>query len=174
MRDNQPVSRQEYELQDEHFLISRTDLKGRITYANPAFIEVSGFSHEELIGSPHNLVRHPDMPPEAFHNMWETLAAGMSWRGLVKNRRKNGDHYWVDASVTPVIEDGVVMGYASVRIKAERKQIDKAEEAYARIRSGKGRRVSPALSEGPDDRQKALPSSAGTRRQSEVAEREAF
>ncbi|MGM1052566.1 MAG: methyl-accepting chemotaxis protein [Pseudomonadota bacterium] len=141
MRDNQPVSRQEYELQDEHFLISRTDLKGRITYANPAFTEVSGFSHEELIGSPHNLVRHPDMPPEAFRNMWETLAAGMSWRGLVKNRRKNGDHYWVDASVTPVIEDGVVMGYASVRIKAERKQINTAEEAYARMRAGQGRRL---------------------------------
>jgi len=141
MRDNQPVTRQEYELQDEHFLISRTDLKGRITYANPAFTEVSGFSHEELIGSPHNLVRHPDMPPEAFDNMWKTLAAGMSWRGLVKNRRKNGDHYWVDASVSPVIEDGTVMGYASVRIKADREQIDEAERAYARIRSGKGQRL---------------------------------
>jgi methyl-accepting chemotaxis protein/aerotaxis receptor len=139
MRDNQPVTGREYELQDEHFLISRTDLKGRITYANPAFIEVSGYRHEELIGSPHNLVRHPDMPPEAFANLWETLAAGESWRGLVKNRRKNGDHYWVDASVTPIIEDGEVMGYASVRVKADREQIERAERAYASIREGKGR-----------------------------------
>jgi len=141
MRDNQPVTGREYELQDEHFLISRTDLKGRITYANPAFTEVSGYRHEELIGSPHNLVRHPDMPPEAFANLWETLAAGESWRGLVKNRRKNGDHYWVDASVTPVIEDGEVMGYASVRVKADREQIDRAELAYASIREGKGRHL---------------------------------
>jgi methyl-accepting chemotaxis protein/aerotaxis receptor len=141
MRDNQPVTGREFELQDEHFLISRTDLKGRITYANPAFIEVSGFSHEELIGAPHNLVRHPDMPPEAFANLWETLAAGQSWRGLVKNRRKNGDHYWVDASVTPIIEDGEVMGYASVRVKADREQIDRAELAYTKIREGKGRRL---------------------------------
>ncbi|MBE0490081.1 MAG: PAS domain-containing protein [Halomonas sp.] len=141
MRDNQPVTGREYELQDEHFLISRTDLKGRITYANPAFIEVSGYRHEELIGSPHNLVRHPDMPPEAFANLWETLAQGEGWRGLVKNRRKNGDHYWVDASVTPVIEDGEVMGYASVRVKAEREQIDRAEQAYTRMRAGKGRHL---------------------------------
>ncbi|WP_445001211.1 methyl-accepting chemotaxis protein [Halomonas mongoliensis] len=141
MRDNQPVTGREYELQDEHFLISRTDLKGRITYANPAFIEVSGFSHEELIGAPHNLVRHPDMPPEAFANLWETLAAGQSWRGLVKNRRKNGDHYWVDASVTPIIEDGEVMGYASVRVKADRAQVARAEGAYASMRAGKGRHL---------------------------------
>ncbi|MBB3329724.1 methyl-accepting chemotaxis protein/aerotaxis receptor [Halomonas campaniensis] len=141
MRDNQPVTGHEYELKDDHFLISRTDLKGRITYANPAFVEVSGYAHEELIGSPHNLVRHPDMPPEAFANLWETLAEGQSWRGLVKNRRKNGDHYWVDASVTPIIEDGTLVGYASVRVKATREAIDQAEAAYARIREGKGRHL---------------------------------
>ncbi|MFY0989124.1 methyl-accepting chemotaxis protein [Halomonas sp. C05BenzN] len=141
MRDNQPVTRQEYQLQDDHFLISRTDLKGRITYANPAFVEVSGFSHDELIGAPHNLVRHPDMPPAAFANLWETLAAGESWRGLVKNRRKDGDHYWVDASVTPIVEEGEVVGYASVRVKAAREAIDRAEEAYARIRAGQGKHL---------------------------------
>ncbi len=141
MRDNQPVTGHEYELKDEHFLISRTDLKGRITYANPAFVEVSGFSHQELMGAPHNLVRHPDMPPAAFANLWETLAAGESWRGLVKNRRKNGDHYWVDASVTPILEDGEVMGYASVRVKADRDQIDRAEQAYAAMGAGKARHL---------------------------------
>src|SRR5690554_1745735 len=141
MRDNQPVTGREYELQDEHFLISRTDLKGRITYANPAFIEVSGFSHEELVGAPHNIVRHPDMPWEAFASLWDTLASGNGWRGMVKNRRKNGDHYWVDASVTPIVEDGEVMGYASVRVKADRAQIDRAEKAYASIRAGKGRHL---------------------------------
>ncbi|MBE0489002.1 MAG: PAS domain-containing protein [Halomonas sp.] len=138
MRNNQPVTGQEFELSDEDFLISRTDLKGRITYANPAFIIVSGFSREELLGSPHNMVRHPDMPPEAFANFWETLAEGETWRGLVKNRRKSGDHYWVDASVTPIVEDGIVVGYASLRVKATRQAIDHAEAAYARIREGKG------------------------------------
>ncbi|PMR68687.1 methyl-accepting chemotaxis protein [Halomonas heilongjiangensis] len=141
MRNNQPVTRQEYQLEDDHFLISRTDLKGRITYANPAFAEVSGFSHDELIGAPHNLVRHPDMPPEAFADLWETLAAGESWRGLVKNRRKDGDHYWVDANVTPIVEDDRVVGYASVRIKATREAVERAEVAYAQMRAGKGKHL---------------------------------
>ncbi|MDI5987272.1 methyl-accepting chemotaxis protein [Halomonas sp. M4R5S39] len=141
MRNNQPVTRQEYQLEDDHFLISRTDLKGRITYANPAFAEVSGFRHDELIGAPHNLVRHPDMPPEAFADLWETLAAGESWRGLVKNRRKDGDHYWVDANVTPIVEDDRVAGYASVRIKATREAIERAEVAYAQMRAGKGKHL---------------------------------
>ena len=139
MRNNQPVSGHEYELSDDHFLISRTDLKGRITYANPAFIEVSGFSQAELMGAPHNLVRHPDMPSAAFANLWATLASGERWRGLVKNRRKNGDHYWVDASVTPIVEEGTLVGYASLRVKASREAIAHAESAYARIRAGKGR-----------------------------------
>ncbi|EPC04274.1 hypothetical protein L861_02855 [Litchfieldella anticariensis FP35 = DSM 16096] len=141
MRNNQPVTHREYTLDDNDFLISRTDLKGRITYANPAFITVSGFSHEELIGAPHNLVRHPDMPPEAFTNLWETLQAGETWNGLVKNRRKNGDHYWVDASVTPIVESGEVVGYASVRIKAESEAIEYAEQAYGAIRDGRGKQL---------------------------------
>ncbi|MDT8879165.1 methyl-accepting chemotaxis protein [Halomonas saccharevitans] len=140
MRNNQPVTQRERPLHDEHFLISRTDLKGRITYANPAFIEVSGFSHEELVGAPHNLVRHPDMPEAAYQNLWDTLAAGEHWKGLVKNRHKSGDHYWVEASVSPVVENGEVVGYASVRVKPAREAIEKAEKAYALIREGKGRR----------------------------------
>ncbi|WP_458524966.1 methyl-accepting chemotaxis protein [Onishia taeanensis] len=141
MRNNQPVTHREYQLKDDHFLISRTDLKGRITYANPAFIEVSGFSQQELLGAPHNLVRHPDMPVEAFANMWETLKAGEGWSGLVKNRRKDGDHYWVHASVTPVIEDGDVVGYASLRIKAEPDAVEEAEQGYAQIREGRGKHL---------------------------------
>ncbi|QJQ96566.1 MULTISPECIES: methyl-accepting chemotaxis protein [Halomonadaceae] len=141
MRNNQPVSQREVELQEGHFLISRTDLKGRITYANPAFVEVSGYRQDELIGSPHNLVRHPDMPVEAFANLWETLAAGKSWNGLVKNRCKNGDHYWVDARVTPILEEGNVVGYASMRIKTTREAIAQAEQAYREMREGRARHL---------------------------------
>ncbi|QFT83446.1 Methyl-accepting chemotaxis protein III [Halomonas sp. THAF12] len=136
MRNNQPITQREVVLDDDHFLISRTDLKGRITYANPAFIEVSGFSRDEMIGAPHNLVRHPDMPPAAFQDLWETLAAGETWHGLVKNRCKNGDHYWVDASVSPILEDGEVVGHASMRTKADPADIELAEAVYARMREG--------------------------------------
>ncbi|MCT9071370.1 methyl-accepting chemotaxis protein [Cupriavidus gilardii] len=136
MRNNQPVTAREYKLAPNDYLISRTDLKGRITFANRAFIEVSGFTAEELLGAPHNLVRHPDMPPEAFEDLWRTLQAGRSWVGLVKNRRKNGDYYWVSATVTPTRVDGQTVGYTSVRSMASAEQIEAAQAAYARIRSG--------------------------------------
>ena len=141
MRNNQPVSQREYELRDEHFLISRTDLKGRITYANPSFIEVSGFSWEELHGANHNLVRHPDMPPEAFANLWSTVQKGEAWNGVVKNRRNNGDHYWVSANVTPTVEAGRIVGYTSVRRKATRAEIERASSAYQAIREGRGKHL---------------------------------
>ncbi|MEC9482776.1 MAG: methyl-accepting chemotaxis protein [Halomonas sp.] len=139
MQDNRQVTQREYQLHEEHYLISRTDLKGRITYANPAFVEVSGYRLEELIGAPHSIVRHPDMPEAAFANLWQTLEAGESWEGLVKNRRKDGDHYWVRASVTPILENGEVQGYASVRVKADPDECRHAEEVYARLRDGKAR-----------------------------------
>ena len=141
MRNNQPVSQREIELKEDDFLVSRTDAKGRITYANPAFIDISGFDHAELIGAPHNLVRHPDMPPAAFENLWQTVQTGETWRGLVKNRCKNGDHYWVDASVTPIIEDEQVVGYTSVRVQAAREAIEQAERAYADLREGRNKRL---------------------------------
>ncbi|GHC33029.1 methyl-accepting chemotaxis protein [Aidingimonas halophila] len=141
MRNNQPVTQREYELQDDDFLISRTDLKGRITYANPAFVEVSGFPQEELIGAPHNIVRHPDMPTQAFENLWETLQSGDTWNGLVKNRRKDGDYYWVRASVTPIVENGETLGYASVRLKPSREEVAQAERAYRQLREGKGKHL---------------------------------
>ncbi|WKT59770.1 methyl-accepting chemotaxis protein [Microbulbifer thermotolerans] len=138
MRNNQPVTQREYVLRDDHILISRTDLRGKITYANPAFVEVSGYSREELIGAPHNLIRHPDMPPEAFKNLWETIERGEPWIGLVKNRRKNGDHYWVRAHVTPVIEEGRIVSYVSVRTKIDRDTSARAEEQYRALREGRG------------------------------------
>ena len=106
MRNNQPVTGIETVIPANVFIYSRTDLKGRITEANPAFAEISGFLREEMIGEAHNIVRHPDMPEAAFEDMWCTLKAGMPWRGIVKNRRKDGGFYWVEANVSPVREQG--------------------------------------------------------------------
>jgi aerotaxis receptor len=134
MRNNQPVSGREYQFPANQTLVSVTDLKGRITYCNPAFIEVSGFTHDELLGQPHNLVRHPDMPPEAFRDMWETIQSGLPWSGLVKNRRKNGDHYWVQANATPMMDGERITGFLSVRTLPARTAVDGAEQLYARMR----------------------------------------
>jgi aerotaxis receptor len=109
MRINLPVSSLEYPIGDDTLILSTTDVKGRITYVNQTFIEVSGFSEDELIGKSHNIVRHPDMPPGAFSDLWKTLQAGKPWTGLVKNRRKNGDYYWVIGNATPLIENGNVV-----------------------------------------------------------------
>ena len=95
MRVNLPVTNVEYPITDDTLILSTTDTKGRITYVNQTFVEVSGFTEEELIGKAHNIVRHPDMPPEAFEDLWVAMKAGLPWTGLVKNRRKNGDFYWV-------------------------------------------------------------------------------
>ncbi|WP_338143910.1 methyl-accepting chemotaxis protein [Bowmanella dokdonensis] len=108
-----------------------------ITHCNSAFIAVSGFSKEELIGKPHNLVRHPDMPPAVFKAMWNTISSGRVWMGLVKNRRKNGDHYWVSAFVTPVFGGDRITGYESVRVSATREEKLRAAQIYQRMRNGK-------------------------------------
>ncbi|HET7793959.1 MAG TPA: methyl-accepting chemotaxis protein, partial [Rhizobacter sp.] len=113
--------------------MSTTDLKGRITYCNPAFIEASGYAREELLGKPHNLIRHPDMPAEAFRDMWATIASGRPWSALVKNRRKNGDHYWVRANVTPLMEGDAPIGYMSVRSVPDRQAVAAAEALYRRM-----------------------------------------
>ncbi|MEC5218310.1 aerotaxis receptor [Actimicrobium sp. GrIS 1.19] len=136
MRTNLPVTNTEILLRDDEFLVSRTDTKGRITYANAYFIEVAGYTDAELIGAPHNIVRHPSMPAEAFADMWTTLKEGLPWSGVVKNRSKQGDHYWVLANVTPIRDRGQVTGYLSVRSKPSRAQIDAAEQLYTRITSG--------------------------------------
>src|SRR4051812_31120604 len=110
MRDNGTVTDHETTVPEGVFVVSRTDPAGVIQFANQAFVDISGFSRAELVGQPHNIVRHPDMPPEAFADLWSTLGAGQCWVGLVKNRRKDGGFYWVRSSVSPMIEAGKVVG----------------------------------------------------------------
>lgn len=141
MRNNQPVSQNEFAIADNATLMSTTDPQSRINYANAAFIHASGFTQEELDHQPHNLVRHPDMPPEAFADLWATLKAGEPWSALVKNRRKNGDFYWVRANAVPIVRDGVTKGYMSVRTKADRQQIEQAEALYSAMRQGQAKGV---------------------------------
>ena len=137
MRNNLPVSGIEHRLESGATIISHTDAGGRITFVNDDFIEASGFGYDELIGQPHNLVRHPDMPAEAFRDLWSTLKHGRPWSGLVKNRCKNGDHYWVRASVTPKPEGG----YMSVRVAPARDEIVAAEALYKRLRDNPALRL---------------------------------
>ena len=131
MKNNQPVTQREVPFPPNIYLVSRTDLKGIITYANDAFVDISGFTRDELIGKNHNMVRHPDMPEAAFHDLWATVKSGLPWRGLVKNRCKNGDFYWVEAFVVPLKKNGEVTGYMSVRTPAESSKRAAAEAAYA-------------------------------------------
>ena len=133
MKKNLPVTNKEIQLKDDETIISTTDLKGVITYVNKEFLNISGFSEEEVVGHSHNVVRHPDMPPAAFEDLWSTVKKGNSWRGMVKNRCKNGDHYWVEAFVSPIIEDGQKIGYQSVRSKATTEQIRAADTLYAKL-----------------------------------------
>ncbi|WP_448033453.1 methyl-accepting chemotaxis protein [Bradyrhizobium liaoningense] len=137
MRKNFPVTAVEYPVSDETLIVSRTDLKGKLTYFNEDFIAAAGFTSAELMGQPHNIVRHPDMPPEAFDNLWDTLKGGKPWLGAVKNRRKNGDFYWVLATASPIRENGQVKGYTSIRTKLPADQRKLAEEVYAAIREKK-------------------------------------
>ncbi len=136
MRENLPVTDHEILLSDDDLIVSRTDTQGRITYVNPRFVDISGFSHDELIGQAHHIVRHPTMPAQAFADLWRSLKAGRPWRGLIKNRCKNGDHYWVRANVTPLRENGVVIGYFSVRTRPTRQEVLAAEAGHERMRRG--------------------------------------
>ncbi|WAR46550.1 methyl-accepting chemotaxis protein [Methylomonas rapida] len=133
MKINHPVTDREVMMKPGTILVTRTNLKGIITYANDAFIEISGFSKDELIGANHNVVRHPDMPPAAFEDLWLCLKAGKPWTALVKNRTKSGDYYWVEANVTPVFKDGKAREYLSVRYAPSREQIQQAEALYAKL-----------------------------------------
>jgi len=139
MRVNLPVTQQEFEFPDGRTLLSTTDIKGRISYANAAFVRTSGFSIHELTGQPHNIVRHPDMPPAAYDDMWRSLKAGQAWTALVKNRRKNGDHYWVRANAAPMCRNGQLVGYISVRTKPPRQAVQAADALYQRMREGQAK-----------------------------------
>ncbi|MDH2431086.1 PAS domain-containing methyl-accepting chemotaxis protein [Pokkaliibacter sp. MBI-7] len=147
MKKNLPVTEMEVTFFDRANILSTTDLKGAITYVNDDFITISGFDEEELIGKNHNIVRHPEMPPAAFQMLWESLKKGKSWMGLVKNRCKNGDHYWVHAYATPIERNGAVAEYQSVRRKADKEHVRRAEWLYPQLMAGKSpSAIRPGLS----------------------------
>ena len=149
MKKNLPVTTNEVTFSADQKIISTTDTKGIITHVNDEFERISGFRRDELIGKAHNIVRHPDMPPAAYQIMWEHLKAGKPWMGLVKNRCKNGDFYWVNAYVTPITKNGQTIGYESVRVLPSRKDVERAEKIYNKINRGQrfissmGERVFP-------------------------------
>ena len=162
MRTNLPVTQHNHDFPADQTLISVTDTKGRITYCNDNFIAVSGYTKDELMGQPHNLVRHPDMPEEAFRDMWETIQTqGKPWSALVKNRRKNGDHYWVRANATPVRNGDQIVGFLSVRTKPSEKEIATFEQLYETMRAeAAAGRLKHVLDSGVVKRRGLLPSLA--------------
>ncbi|MBS1158872.1 MAG: domain S-box [Proteobacteria bacterium] len=145
MKINHPVTPVEVPFPKGRYIVSRTDLKGMITYANDTFVDISGFSREELIGKNHNMVRHPDMLPGAFAWLWATVKEGRPWRGLVKNRCKNGSFYWVDALVVPILKNNQTIGYMSVRTEPTRQQIAAAEALYRDLQSGQAKIPRPSV-----------------------------
>lgn len=145
MKINQPVTQTEVPFPKGSYIVSRTDLKGAITYANDTFIDISGFTRDELIGKNHNIVRHPSMLPAAFAWLWETVKQGRPWRGLVKNRCKNGDFYWVDALAVPVRQNNQTIGYMSVRTEPSRQQIGQAEALYQALKEGRASIPKPSI-----------------------------
>ncbi len=136
MKKNNSLTGNEVKMTASQRIVSTTDLKGRITYANNDFIQISGYSKEELINHGHNIVRHPTMPKLAFNDLWKTIQAGKPWMGIVNNRCKNGDNYWVDAYITPVLEGHKVIGYQSVRVKPDQHLVERAEQMYDKVTTG--------------------------------------
>jgi aerotaxis receptor len=143
MKVNLPITQVEVPFPRGHYIVSRTDLKGMITYANDTFVDLSGYSRDELIGKNHNVVRHPDMLPGAFAWLWDTIKEGRPWRGIVKNRCKNGDYYWVDALAVPVLKNNQIIGYMSVRTEPTRQQVAEAEALYRQLKEGKAKIPTP-------------------------------
>jgi aerotaxis receptor len=137
MKKNLPVTNKNIPVTDQHEIVSVTTAKGVITEVNEDFVGLAQYSKDELLGQAHNIVRHPDVPQAVFSDLWKHLKAGKSWMGIVKNRAKSGDHYWVDAYVSPIKENGKITGYESVRRKASDEQIKRSENVYKRINEGK-------------------------------------
>ncbi len=144
MRTNMPVTDRRILLKPGEDLVTKTDLQGRITYVNPAFIEISGFTEQELVGEQHSIVRHPDMPIQAFKWLWQTIETGRPWVGMVKNRCKNGDYYWVLAHVTPLYKDGRMVEFMSVRSNPTDSQVADAERLYTQLNRGEATLPSPS------------------------------
>jgi aerotaxis receptor len=136
MRNNGPETGKEVPLKEGEEIVSATDTRGIITFCNDVFCQIAGYSREELINKPHNLLRHSDMPAPAFQMLWDRIQDGKAWMGVVKNRCKNGDHYWVDAYVTPLRNRGEITGYESVRVKPSADMVRRAENTYQRINNG--------------------------------------
>lgn len=136
MRNNGPVTGREIRLSPQDELVSSTNTRGDIEFCNQTFCRIAGYSTDELLHKPHNMIRHPDMPAAAFGMLWSAIKAGRPWMGIVKNRCKNGDHYWVDAYVTPLRQSGQIYGYESVRVKADESVIRRAEQVYQRLNRG--------------------------------------
>lgn len=136
MKKNLPITNNEAPYPEGEEIISTTSLKGIITSFNPTFQKISGFEDDELLDKNHNVIRHPEMPPAAFDDLWKAMKSNHHWMGIIKNRVKNGDHYWVDGYVSPMIENGDVVGYESVRTKPTRERVERAERVYKRINNG--------------------------------------
>ena len=141
MRLNLPTIDDEFPLPPGASLVSTTDLQGRILYGNPDFVAASGYTSDELVGQPHNLIRHPDVPAAAFEDLWRSIQAGQPWTGLVKNRRKDGRYYWVRANVTPLLDAGRPIGYLSVRTVPTRDEVAAAQSLYRTMRSDEFQRA---------------------------------
>lgn len=137
MKKNLPITDVEVPFPDGEEIISTTNLKGVITSFNETFQAISGFEYDELINKNHNVIRHPEIPPAAFDDLWKTVKINQHWMGIIKNRVKNGNHYWVDAYVSPIVENGEVVGYESVRSKPSRERVARADKLYQKINSGK-------------------------------------
>ncbi len=120
----------EIELSKEILIVSETDAKGIIKYANDDFCKIAGYSRDELIGSPHNMVRHQDMPKAAFKDLWDTVESGNIWKGIVKNKTKDGGYYWVNATAYPSKTPTGELRYISIRVKPTKKEIQDAIELY--------------------------------------------
>lgn len=146
-RSNTLCNQKEIVFPEGEQLVSTTDLKGVITYCNPSFCRVAGYSEDELLGQNHNIIRHQDMPKAAFADLWARLREGNAWRGIVKNKAKSGDYYWVDAYVTPIYENGRITGYQSVRVKPKAHWVKIATTAYQQLLKAekRGRRAVFAL-----------------------------
>jgi aerotaxis receptor len=137
----------ETEVPEDELIISRTDLSGKITYANETFCAISGYSEEELIGKPHSIVRHPDMPSAAFKDLWETIKAKKQWKGIVKNLRKDKGFYWVEALVSGVYKDGELVEYKSLRTPISYEIKLKYQKMYDKMREQSGEKVRKVIYE---------------------------